>query len=124
MEDGRVVEGKMFIDATYEGDLLAAAGISTVVGRESNATYGETLNGIRAETTHAQFQVKINPYMDPDDPNSGLIATIQDEPLGIPGSADNHLQAYCFRACLTQNPDNKIPFSKPDGRKTGLLGTG
>jgi len=113
-EDGTVFRGKAFIDATVEGDLLAAAGISFTVGREANAQYGETLNGIRAETDHAQFLVKVDPYVTPGKPSSGLIPTIQDEPLGIPGSADSSLQAYCFRVCLTQNPDNRIPFYEPD----------
>lgn len=113
MENGQTFDAKMFIDATYEGDLLAAAGISTVAGREGNAKYGERLNGIRAETTHAQFQVKVNPYVDPDDPTSGLIPTIQDEPLGVPGEGDKRIQAYCFRMCLTQDRDNMIPFTKP-----------
>ncbi|CAL1516459.1 FAD-dependent oxidoreductase [Chitinophaga sp. MM2321] len=113
LENGRTISGKVFIDATYEGDLLAAAGISTAIGREANAQYGETLNGIRGETTHAQFQVKVNPYKNPEDPKSGLIATIQEGGIGMPGAADKHLQAYCFRACLTSNPANRIPFKKP-----------
>lgn len=113
VENGQTFSARMFIDATYEGDLLAAAGISTVVGREGNAKYGERLNGIRAETTHAQFLVKVNPYINPEDPSSGVIPTIQDEPLGIPGAPDKRIQAYCFRMCLTQNPENKIPFTKP-----------
>jgi len=113
MENGQTFSGAVFIDATYEGDLLAAAGISTVAGREGNAKYGERLNGIRAETTHAQFLVKVNPYINPEDPESGLIPTIQDEPLGTPGAADKRIQAYCFRMCLTQDPTNRIPFTKP-----------
>ena len=108
------IGGKIFIDATIEGDLLAAAGISTVVGREANALYNETLNGIQAETTHAQFQVKVDPYKIPGNPASGLIATIRDEPLGTPGAADKNLQAYCFRMCLTKNKDNMLPVRKPD----------
>lgn len=113
--DGRVFSAAVFIDASIEGDLLAATGISTVVGRESNDTYGETLNGIRAETTHAQFSVRVDPYRIPGDPKSGLIPTIQDEPQGVPGKGDDHLQAYCFRVCLTKNGDNRLPFYKPGG---------
>lgn len=113
-EDGRVFQAKIFIDATIEGDLLAAAGVSTRVGREANSQYNETLNGIRGETTRAQFTVKVNPYKDPTNPKSGLIPTIQDEPLGTPGAADNHLQAYCFRVCLTKNSTNQISFYKPE----------
>jgi hypothetical protein len=113
-ENGASFKAKIFIDATVEGDLLAGAGVSTVVGRESNHQYGETLNGIRAETDHAQFSVKVDPYKMPGDPESGLIPTIQDEPLGIPGEGDKRLQAFCFRVCLTKNPDNQIPFYLPE----------
>ncbi len=106
---------RVFIDASIEGDLLAGAGVSTVIGRESNSRYNETKNGIREHTTHEQFKVKVDPYTTPGDPSSGLIATVSDEPLGTPGAADHRLQAYCYRVCLTQNPDNKIPFRKPSG---------
>ncbi|GAB3958440.1 hypothetical protein GCM10028805_52770 [Spirosoma harenae] len=114
LENGQTYRAKMFIDATIEGDLLYAAGVSTVIGRESNATYGEAKNGIQANTDHAQFLVKVDPYRVMGDPTSGLIPTIQDEPLGTPGDGDKHLQAYCFRMCLTKNPANQIPFQKPD----------
>ncbi len=107
------IQGQVFIDATYEGDLLAAARVSTIIGRESNSKSGETKNGIREKTTHAQFTVKVDPYRTPGDPTSGVIRTIQDEPLGTPGEGDMRLQAYCFRMCLTKNPANRIPFSKP-----------
>lgn len=112
-ENGAAYRGTVFIDATLEGDLLAAAGVSTTWGRESNSLYGETKNGIRAETTHAQFTVSVDPYVRPGDPSSGVIPTVQDEPLGIPGEADKSIQAYCFRMCLTQDEDNRIPFQKP-----------
>lgn len=112
--DGRTFTAPVFIDASIEGDLLAAAGVRTIVGRESNDTYGETLNGIRGETTHAQFDVRVDPYRIPGDPESGLIPTIQNEPFGIPGSADKHLQAFCFRVCLTKNEGNRLPFYKPE----------
>ncbi len=112
-ESGERFEAKVFLDATLEGDLLAAAGVETTSGREANAKYGETKNGIRGETTHAQFTVKVDPYKIPGDPRSGLIPTIQDEPLGTPGAGDNNIQAFCFRLCLTKNPDNRLPIAKP-----------
>jgi len=115
MLDGRTFEAVVFIDASYEGDLLYAAGVSATIGRESNQQYGETLNGIRGETTHAQFAVKVNPYKVLGDPTSGLIPTIQNEPSGMPGDADTSLQAYCFRVCLTSNITNQIPFTQPEG---------
>ncbi len=111
--NGAVFRAKVFVDATIEGDLLARAGVSTTVGREANDQYGETRNGIRAVTDHAQFAVRVNPYRNPDDPESGLIPTIQDEPLGTPGAGDKRLQAFCFRVCLTKNPANQRPFTQP-----------
>lgn len=116
-ETGSTFEAKIFIDATIEGDLLAATGVSTTVGREANATYNETFNGIRATNTHAPFLVKVDPYKIPGDSTSGLIPTIQDQKLGLPGAGDNHLQAYCFRVCLTQKTGNKIAFYKPKNFK-------
>lgn len=118
-EKGEVFKGKFFLDATIEGDLLARAGVSTTVGREANSVYNETRNGIRAETDHAQFLVKLNPYKNPNEPNSGLIPTIQNEPLVTPGAGDKRLQAFCFRMCLTKNPDNQISFTKPKGYDRG-----
>ncbi|MGV8092920.1 MAG: FAD-dependent oxidoreductase [Mangrovibacterium sp.] len=113
MEDGRRFSAKVFIDATLEGDLLFFAGISTTWGRESNSVYGETKNGIRAETTHAQFSVKVDPYVIPRNPSSGVIPTIQEEPFGTPGEGDELIQAYCFRMCLTKDTSNRIPFVQP-----------
>ncbi|RZM03567.1 MAG: FAD-dependent oxidoreductase, partial [Pedobacter sp.] len=115
MSDKKKYEAAVFIDATYEGDLLAAAGITTKTGREANSLYGETLNGIRAETKHAQFAVKVDPYKVNGDASSGLIPTIQNEPFGIPGTGDESLQAYCFRVCLTNDVSNQIPFAQPRG---------
>ncbi|MBY0503637.1 MAG: FAD-dependent oxidoreductase [Bryobacteraceae bacterium] len=113
MESGERIAASAFIDATLEGDLLAAAGVATTVGREANALYGETKNGIRAETTHAQFAVRVDPYRTPGDPRSGLIATIQDEAFGTPGAGDKNIQAFCFRLCLTKDPANRLPIEKP-----------
>jgi hypothetical protein len=114
MESGQEFAGKVFVDATYEGDLLAAAGVKTRIGREANAEYGETKNGIREKTTHAQFQVRVDPYWEPGNPASGLIPTIQDEELGTPGEGDRRIQGYCFRLCFTKNPANRLPWVKPE----------
>lgn len=113
-ENGQLFSAKVFIDATLEGDLLAFAGVPTTWGRESNSEYGETKNGVRAETTHAQFTVKVDPYISPGNPSSGVIPTIQNEPFGIPGESDKSIQAYCFRMCLTRNANNRIAFVKPE----------
>jgi hypothetical protein len=113
MEDGRRIRAKIFIDATYEGDLMARAGVSFTVGREADSKYNETLNGIRAQTSKHQFDVVVDPYNTPDDPASGLIPLVQDVPLGTPGAGDSSVQAYNFRLVLTKNPDNKRPIAAP-----------
>jgi ribulose 1,5-bisphosphate synthetase/thiazole synthase len=116
MESGKTFEGKMFIDATYEGDLMAAAKVSYTVGREANAKYDETLNGIaRAWNKHNhRFTVKVDPYVKPGDPTSGLLHGI-DKELGREGEGDHRLQAFCFRMCMSNVAANRIPFPKPEG---------
>jgi hypothetical protein len=109
------LEARIFLDASIEGDLLASAGVETVIGREPNSRYGETLNGIRGENTYRQFAVRVDPYRIPGDPSSGLIPTIQDEPLGTPGDGDRRIQAFCFRLCLTRDPANRLPITRPAG---------
>ncbi|MFT4550373.1 MAG: hypothetical protein ACI9MB_004350, partial [Verrucomicrobiales bacterium] len=116
MESGRVFTGKIFIDCTYEGDLMAAAGVSFTVGREANAQYGETLNGVQTkQAKYHQFVKGVDPYIVSGDPNSGLLPFIDPAGPGKEGAADKHVQAYCFRMCLTDHPDNRIPFTKPQG---------
>jgi len=124
--DGKTFRGRVFIDATYEGDLMAAAGVSYAVGREPNAKYGETLNGVA--TRHAvshQFETPVDPYVIPGDPASGLLPGVHAGPPGKEGEGDRRVQAYCFRMCLTDAPDNRVPFPKPEGYDPGryeLLG--
>jgi hypothetical protein len=116
MESGLRFSGKVFIDATYEGDLLAKAGVSYHVGREANSVYGETLNGVQTkQAKFHQFKVPIDPYRVAGDPKSGLLPGIQSEGPGEEGSGDNRIQGYCFRTCLTDDPANRIPFPKPEG---------
>ena len=113
-ESGRVFQGRMFIDATYEGDLMAGAGVSYHVGRESNSTHGETLNGVQTlNDRYHQFEKQVSPYIVPDDPTSGLLPGIDRTGPGVEGSGDNRVQAYNFRMCLTDAPENRIPFEKP-----------
>lgn len=115
-EDGHIYRGRMFLDATYEGDLLAGAGVSYTVGREGNQVYGETLNGV--QTRHAiyhQFQPGVDPYVKPGDPASGLLPGINPKGPGMEGHGDQKLQAFCYRMCLTDHPENRIPFTKPEG---------
>jgi hypothetical protein len=116
MESGRAFAGKMFIDASYEGDLMAKAGVACAVGRESNAQYGETLNGV--QTAHArghQFRRPVDPFVRPDDPSSGLLGGIHAGGPGRDGDGDRRVQAYNFRLCLTDVPENRVPFPKPEG---------
>ena len=127
MESGKVFQGEIFIDATYEGDLMAAAGVSYTIGRESNAQYGETLNGVQANIKNTSllgtvsrngfnhnFLPGVDPYVEKGNPKSGLLPNIVEKP-GLEGEGDKKIQAYCFRMCLTDHPENRIPFSKPEG---------
>ncbi len=115
MENGNVFRGKMFIDTSYEGDLMAKAGVSCHIGREGNAVYGETLNGVRAETPYHQFKVAVDPYVKPGDPKSGLLPYVQPGDGGMVGSGDRCVQAYNFRLCMTKVAANKVPWAKPPG---------
>ncbi|MGC9354170.1 MAG: FAD-dependent oxidoreductase [Mariniphaga sp.] len=126
-EGGEKYRGKMFIDATYEGDLMATAGITYTYGRESNREYGETLNGVQANdysitlrgtvsrnSVHHNFIDGVDPYIVKGDPSSGLLPFIVEGGPGIDGHGDKGIQAYCFRMTLTDHPENRIPFKKPD----------
>ncbi|MEC3912413.1 FAD-dependent oxidoreductase [Sphingobium sp. CR2-8] len=113
---GKRFAGRMFIDATYEGDLMAGAGVHFAVGREANATYGETLNGVQmANTTNHQFLRDVDPYVVPGDPKSGLLPRITADRIAPDGTADDRIQAYTFRMCLTDVAANRVPLPKPSG---------
>jgi FAD dependent oxidoreductase len=117
---GRTYTGRMFIDATYEGDLMAAAGVDYHVGRESQAAYGEKWNGVQTGVLHHRhhfgvFKAPISPYVVPGDPKSGVLPRISTTPPGEFGQGDKRIQAYCYRYCVTDHPDNRIPFPRPDG---------
>src|SRR5438105_320200 len=113
MENGNVFRARMFIDASYEGDLMARAKVSYHVGRESNSKYGETLNGVRPQTPGHQFNVEVDPYIIPGDPSSGLLPFIQSGDAGQPGAGDRCVQAYNFRLCFTTNAANRLPITPP-----------
>ena len=113
---GKVFQGKIFIDATYEGDLMAAAGVSYHVGREANSVYGEKWNGVQQGVFHHDHNfegLKISPYKVEGDPTSGVLARISTEKLEPNGTGDHKVQAYCYRMCLTNDPENRIPLPKP-----------
>ena len=113
---GKTFEGKMFIDATYEGDLMASANISYTVGREACSEYNEQWNGVQAGVYHHghYFKSDISPYVIPDDPNSGLLPYISSEPIQPNCTGDDKIQAYCFRLCMSNHPDNRVSFEKPE----------
>ena len=117
---GKTFTGRMFIDATYEGDLMATAGVGYHVGREGKKTYGEEWAGVQTGVLHHRHHFgvlpeKISPYVIPGDPSSGVLARISTAPPGEYGAGDDKVQAYCFRMCLTDHPGNRVPFPKPDG---------
>jgi len=120
MLSGKTFAGKMFIDATYEGDLMAAAGVEFTVGREARSTYHEEWNGVQVGVLHhshhfGALKEKISPYVVPGDPQSGMLPRISTQPPGEYGAGDSKVQAYCFRLCLTDRPENRLPFPKPEG---------
>jgi hypothetical protein len=124
MLDGKTYAGKMFIDASYEGDLMAAAGADYHVGREAMATYNEKWAGIQTGVLHHRHhfgavKTPISPYRVPGDPMSGVLPRISTEPPGPYGEADKKIQAYCFRMCLTKVEANRVAFPKPAGYDAG-----
>ncbi len=116
MLDGNKYSAKIFIDATYEGDLMAAAGVPYHVGRESNNTYGENWNGVQVGVLHHRhhFMTDMSPYIIPYDSTSGILPKISKEFPGRKGEGDHRIQAYCFRMCLSNHSENRVPFVKPE----------
>ncbi len=117
---GQTFAGQVFIDATYEGDLMAAAGVSYHVGREANRVYGEEHNGVQTGVLHHRHHFGvlaqgISPYWVPGDPKSGVLPRVSAADPGRFGEGDRKLQAYCYRMCLTDHPENRIPFTAPPG---------
>ncbi|MDB6154059.1 MAG: xly [Chthoniobacteraceae bacterium] len=113
MENGDVYRAAMFLDCSYEGDLMAKAGVKYMIGREANTRFGETLNGVRARTPSHQFSVAVDPYVTSGDTSSGLLPFVQPGDGGVPGDGDLCVQAYNFRLCLTNNPANRNPIEPP-----------
>ena len=118
MLSGQTFKAKVFIDATYEGDLMAAAGVAYHVGREANSVYGEKWNGVQLDAIKHHrhyFMSPVSPYQVPDDPKSGVLPYVSKEPPGKTGEGDRRVQAYCFRTCLTRHAPNRVAFPKPAG---------
>lgn len=122
---GKTYRGKMFIDATYVGDLMAAAGVSYTVGREPEKQYDESMAGVRRGDTNPRihytqrdkdhFIKDVDPYMVPGDPQSGLLPHIHMIQGIANGQGDKKIQAYNYRVCLTTDPNLRIPIEKPEG---------
>ena len=114
---GQTYTGKMFLDTTYEGDLMASAGVGYHVGREGRDVYGEEWNGVQTGVLHHGhwFESDISPYVVPGDPSSGLLPRVSGEHPGEKYSGDDKIQAYCFRTCMTDHDPNRVPFPKPEG---------
>jgi hypothetical protein len=127
MKDGSIVSiktlsgkkfiGKEFIDATYEGDLMAASGIKYRVGREASVEYNEQYNGVQKDVHHHDhyFKVNVDPYKIKGNPASGLLPRISADQPGANGTADNKIQAYCYRLCMTRVPENRVEVARPKG---------
>jgi len=109
MENGDTFQGKIFADCTYEGDLMKQAGVSYTWGREGIAQYNESLAGVREQTPKHQFTVRVSPY----DATGKLLPEVQPGPKGTVGAADKKVQAYNFRICMTDVPENRVPFPRP-----------
>jgi hypothetical protein len=114
LEDGRKIKGKMFIDASYEGDLLARAGVTYTVGREANSQYEETVNGITLPVHGNNLRGGISPYAVSGDPDGGLLEGVNAFDESEVGQADHRLQAFCYRTVLTDAPENRIEIEKPE----------
>ncbi|MDE7443668.1 MAG: FAD-dependent oxidoreductase, partial [Muribaculaceae bacterium] len=112
--DTVIVTGKMFIDCTYEGDLLPLSGVSYTVGREANSVYGETVNGVQDPVYH-QFPDGVDPYRIKGDPSSGLLWGISDKPVAESGTGDRKVQAYNYRIALTDSAENRVEITRPSG---------
>ncbi|MDO5575566.1 MAG: FAD-dependent oxidoreductase, partial [Fibrobacter sp.] len=113
MEKGTIFKAAVFIDASYEGDLMAKAGVNYTIGREGNEAYNELYNGVQY-SSHHNFRMFVDPYRKEGDSSSGLLPYISDMPIGVQGEGDKLIQAYNFRLCLSKSKFNKVPFSKPE----------
>ncbi|MCA9192336.1 MAG: FAD-dependent oxidoreductase [Planctomycetales bacterium] len=118
LESGQAFVAKVYIDATYEGDLMAQSGSEFIVGRESNETYGEKFNGVHGKRMSELYAsssgpVNVDPFVRPGHPSSGLLPFVAPHPPGVQGQADRGVQAYCFRYTLTNNPTNRRSIERP-----------
>lgn len=113
LTNGDTYKATIFLDASYEGDLMKQSGVSYFIGRESNAVYNETMNGVLPNKNVKKSAVKIDPYLIEGDKTSGLLPFVEEKQPGDIGEGDRRIQAYCFRFTLTNNPENRLPIQKP-----------
>jgi hypothetical protein len=121
MDNLLTVEANYFIDASYEGDLMARTGVSYTTGRESNSLYQEKYNGVIPSKTQGSYGntqrvrewPRVDPYIIPGKPDSGLLPEINGIGHAPAGTGDNKVQAYCYRMCLTQDKKNQMPITEP-----------
>jgi len=111
LDNGTSFRAKIFIDASYEGDLLSRSGISHTVGREPVRQYGESLAGVRPKDRAHQFDFPVSGA----DANGQPLPGVQATPRGELGAGDRKVQAYNFRLCLTDDPKNQVAHPKPRG---------
>ncbi|MCU1327887.1 MAG: dependent oxidoreductase, partial [Bryobacterales bacterium] len=114
LENGDTFSAKVFIDSSYEGDLMTQSGVTWTFGREGSEQYHETLAGVRDSTPFHQFLVNVDPRKD-----GALLPEISARKLPAPGTADKAVQAYNFRMCFSEAPDNGVAFPKPEGYSPG-----
>ncbi|WP_082546680.1 FAD-dependent oxidoreductase [Rhizobium sp. Root483D2] len=117
MTSGRSFCGSVFIDASYEGDLMQKAAVETIAGRESRDKYGESAAGVQKleRPLVGNKSILVDPYVVPGKRDSGLLPGVIDVGQKNIGSADNSMMAFNYRLCVTQNKSNRIPFTRPDG---------
>lgn len=115
LEDGTAIRGKVFIDASYEGDLLPLAGVSFVTGRESNSEFDEKSNGNTGIARKNQLPNGIDPHVVKGDSSSGLLPGVNSDLGGKKGDGDHRIQAYCYRMCLTDVSENRVMIDQPQG---------
>jgi hypothetical protein len=108
MEGGETYDAKIFVDASYEGDVMAQAHVRYTWGREGMSEYGESLAGVREQTPLHQFRAAVSPY-----DGARLLPEVSARTGDPVGAADRRVQAYNYRLCMTQTPDNRVPWPKP-----------
>ena len=114
----QTITAEVFLDCTYEGDLLALSGVSYAVGREDNKVYKENYSGFQLPEYHKQsgyhqFPDGVSPYRTPGNSSSGLVWGISKDTPSPSGEGDKRVQAYNFRICLTDSVENMIPIKRP-----------